>query len=74
MNLKVVLIDEISMEGYELFEKLEQRLQEVVGSPKPFGNLHIIAIADFYQLAPVQDTPLYTLPKKEYNTLATHLF
>ena len=74
MNLKVVFIDEISMVGYELFKKLEQRLWEIMGSPKPFGNLHITAIGDFYQLAPVQDIPLYTLPKKEYNTLATHLF
>ena len=45
-----------------------------MGSPKQFGNLHIIVIGDFYQLVPVQDTPWYTLPKKGNNTLATHLF
>ena len=74
MKLKVVFIDEIAMIGYELFKKQEQRLQEIMESPKSFGKLHIIAIGDFYQLAPVQDTPLYTLPKKGYNTLATNLF
>ena len=68
MNLKAIFIDEISMVGYELFKKLEQRLWEIMGSPKPFGNLHIIAIDDFYQLVPVHDTPLYTLPKKGCNT------
>ena len=74
MNPKAVFIDEISMVGYELLKKLEQRLWEIMGSPKPFGNLYIIAIGDFYQLAPVQDTPLCMLPKKGYNTVATHLF
>ena len=59
MNLKVVFIDEISVVGYELFKKLEQRLCEIMGSPKPFGNLYIIAVGDFYHLAPVQDTLLY---------------
>ena len=62
------------MVGYELFKKLEQRLQEIMGSPKRCGNLLIIAIGGFYQLVPVQDTPLYKPPKKGYNTLATHLF
>ena len=74
MYLRIVFIDEISMVGYDLFKKLEQRLREIMGSSKPFGRLHIIAIGDFYQLAPVQDTPLYRMLKKGYETLATHLF
>ena len=62
------------MVGYSLFKKLEQHLHNIMGSSYPFGGLHTVTIEDFYQLAPVEDMPLYKSPRHGYDILASHLF
>lgn len=51
----ILVIDEISMLGIDLFEKLEFIARAIRGSKKPFGGIKIIASGDFLQLPPIND-------------------
>ena len=52
-NLKVVIIDEISMVGKGTFDFIDTQLQQLTDIRAPFGGLSVIAVGDFYQLKPV---------------------
>ena len=54
-QVKVVIIDEISMVGANFFHKIHQGLSRLLGKD-PFGGLSVIATGDFGQLPPVLDT------------------
>ena len=60
VNVKVLFLEEVSMIGRGLFKKVNQRLQQIFGTTKVFGGLHVIAIGDFYQMAPVHDTYIFS--------------
>lgn len=51
----LLIIDEISMVGKDLWEKLNYIGQYVRNSPRPFGGITILACGDFFQLPPVKD-------------------
>jgi hypothetical protein len=51
----VLIIDEISMVGPELFEKLEALARALRNSAEPFGGIQVIASGDFLQLPPVRE-------------------
>ena len=51
----VMVIDEISMCGGELFDKLDQIAQRTRNNPKRFGGLQVICCGDFCQLPSVGD-------------------
>lgn len=53
-NADVLIIEEISMMGAELLDKLDYIGQKVRGDPAPFGGIQIIAVGDFLQLPPVK--------------------
>ena len=57
------VIDEISMVGYNMFNAVDQRLRQIMGVNKPFGNLNVITFGDFRQLPPVGDAPIFQIPK-----------
>ncbi|KAG2215280.1 hypothetical protein INT45_012702 [Circinella minor] len=59
-ELRVVIIDEISMVGQKIFRLVDQRLQQVFGSPRPFGGLSVIVVGDFNQLPPVRAQPVFS--------------
>ena len=59
INVKVLFL-EVSMIGRELMKKVNKRLQQIFGTTSIFGNLHVIAIGDFYQMAPVQDSYVFS--------------
>ncbi|XP_004347698.1 ATP-dependent DNA helicase PIF1 [Capsaspora owczarzaki ATCC 30864] len=48
-----LVIDEISMVSAYLFDLLNQVIQQVLGSNKPFGGIQLILCGDFLQLPPV---------------------
>nr|XP_019009026.1 uncharacterized protein I206_05666 [Kwoniella pini CBS 10737]OCF47807.1 hypothetical protein I206_05666 [Kwoniella pini CBS 10737] len=48
-----LIIDEVSMIGAKLFDKLEYIGRKIRKSTEPFGGLQIILSGDFYQLPPV---------------------
>ena len=52
-NLDTLIIDEISMMNDVFFEKISKLLSKIKNSNKPFGNIRLILIGDFYQLPPV---------------------
>jgi len=60
-DLKVLIIDEISMVGANAFFRIQDRLNQLFTGSKAcrndydFGGLHVIVFGDFYQLPPVKD-------------------
>ena len=68
-DVKVVFIDEISMVGCCIFNKIDQCLQEIFGCKKVFGGHHIVAIGDFYQMKPTNDTYIFENPDGSYSAL-----
>ncbi|XP_069105751.1 uncharacterized protein [Argopecten irradians] len=70
-QLKILVIDEISMVGRTMFTHIHKRLQEAKGtdgSGTLFGGVSILAVGDFYQLPPVQQhkllTPKWQIPNE----------
>jgi len=54
LNLEVLIIDEISMIDKDLFEKISLILSIIKSNDVYFGNIQIILVGDFCQLAPVK--------------------
>lgn len=52
-NLKVLIVDEVSMVSPELFLSMDRILREFKHSAKPFGGIQIILSGDFFQLPPI---------------------
>lgn len=55
-NLKVLIIDEISMIDGKLFTKLFELAKIIRGNTKPFGGIQLICTGDFFQLPPVSQS------------------
>jgi hypothetical protein len=73
-KLKVVLIDEISMVGSGMFNFVNLRLQQIMGSKMPFGGVSIIAVGDLFQLQPVFDKWIFENSNKDYGPLALNVW
>ena len=60
-ELKVIIIDEISMVSNNLLYYIYLRLNEIfrTADTKPFAALTILAVGDFFQLQPVGGLPVY---------------
>jgi len=52
-NLKVLIIDEISMLDLKSFELISEYLSLITKNKKPFGNIQLVLTGDFCQLEPV---------------------
>ncbi|RWS18179.1 ATP-dependent DNA helicase PIF1-like protein [Leptotrombidium deliense] len=55
MNLKLIIIDEISMVGAKMFSLVDSRLKQIFKTDKAFGDKSVIVFGDFNQLPPVAD-------------------
>lgn len=67
-NIKLIIIDEISMIGANIFNMVHTRLQSITGDyDTPFGGKDIILCGDFRQLPPVNAKPPF---KPMSNSLA----
>ena len=71
-HLKIVIIDELSMVGANLFVSIHERLVAISGFPvsTPFANVSVLAVGDFQQLSPVYESRVYKSPKDPYHALA----
>ena len=63
-NTRLMVLDEISMIGTNLFSKISLRLQDILNLlPKwkfnSFGGLDLLLLGDFYQLPPVLDRYIF---------------
>lgn len=66
MNMKLLIIDEISMLGSKVFHAIHDRLCQVFQSTEPFGGKSVIVLGDFKQIRPVGDPYAFLPhPKKE---------
>ncbi len=52
-NLKILIIDEISMASPELFFAMDKILRAFKQSNEPFGGIQVIFSGDFFQLPPI---------------------
>ena len=75
-DLKVIIIDEISMVGRSMFNFINLRLQEIKGCTKPFGDISILAVGDLFQLKPVLDSWIFSMEYKtsQLQSLGTNLW
>ncbi len=73
-RMQVVFIDKISMVGSGMFNFLDLRLQQIMGTKEPFGSLSIITVGDLLQLKPVFDHWIFDNSKDGYTALATNLW
>ena len=53
-DVRVILLDEVSMISYDLFKMVDARLRSLKDNNHPFGNLHVIAFGDLFQLPPAK--------------------
>ena len=73
-KLKVVFIDEISMVGSGMFNFLNSRLQQIMGTNKPFGGISIISVGDLFQLKPVFDKWIFENSLTNYSIFASNIW
>lgn len=59
---RFLIVDEISTVGCNLWSKVNQRLQELMGNTENFGGRSVIVVGDFNQLKPVMEESIYTEP------------
>lgn len=53
LKVRVLIIDEVSMIGPTLFDKLDVIARAVRGVDMPFGGIQLVVSGDFFQLPPV---------------------
>ena len=73
-NLKVVLIDEVSMVGTTMFNFIDLRLQEIMDCTRSFGGVHVICFGDLFQLCPVMDSWIFNPMKNGLQFLAPNVW
>ena len=64
-NLKLIIIDEISMVGAKMLNTISTRLGQIFKSKEPFGGISILAVGDLHQLPPVADRFPFETPRMQ---------
>jgi DNA replication protein DnaC len=74
-NLKLIIIDEISMIGTKSFLHLHLRLQDIFDDhTEPFAAVSILTVGDLLQLNPVGQSAVFQLPGDGYTRLGGSLW
>ena len=62
LEIRLIIIDEISMVSSVLFYQVNQRLSKIseFSGNEPFARLPVIVCDDFFQLPPVKGLPVYS--------------
>ncbi|KAG5666323.1 hypothetical protein PVAND_014358 [Polypedilum vanderplanki] len=71
-DLKLIIIDEISMLSSELFYQISSRLKQIFRTNQEFGGKSVIVVGDFNQLRPVGGTRTF-LPKDSNSANSTSI-
>ena len=61
-NLKMLIIDEISLVEADLLYKIDLRLREITQIDLPFGNVAVLALGDIMQIKPVKGRYIMQCP------------
>jgi hypothetical protein len=64
-DVKIVIIDEISMVSSEMFIWIHRRLSTIFSDNRPFGGKSIIVVGDLNQLPPVMGSAIYKKPTND---------
>ncbi|EFP03533.1 hypothetical protein CRE_20607 [Caenorhabditis remanei] len=74
MNLRVLLIEEVSMVSSVILAAISVNLSAVRNDARPFGGVLVIVFGEFFHLEPVQHSPSYAGHPEEHQAfMATHL-
>ena len=77
-DLKLIIIDEISMVANNTLLHIHQRLKEIFGTSNAhlFAGISILGIGDMYQLPPIRRKPVFANYKNDVFNLyhPWHLF
>ena len=57
-----------------MFNFLNLRLQQIMATKEPFGNVSVIAVGDLFQLRPVKDKWIFENPEMGYSALANNIW
>ena len=71
-KLQILIIDEISMVGVNMFNFINSRLQEIFATSQPFGGISLLVVGDLFQLRPVQDSWIFKTSDKGYGPIASN--
>ena len=72
-NLKVLIIDEISLVDADMLYKIDLRLREITQRDMPFGNVAIFAFGDMMQIKPVKGRYIMERPTNQQFWMAYEL-
>ena len=62
-HMMLSLTDEVSMVGFEPFQKMNQTVCEIKGTADGnWGDICVLAVGDLYQLPPIAQCPVYLQP------------
>ncbi|XP_017471887.1 PREDICTED: ATP-dependent DNA helicase pfh1-like [Rhagoletis zephyria] len=74
IDLKLIIIDEISMVGARMFSSIDARLKQIFKTNSPFGGISVILFGDLRQLSPVGDRWIFSPnPSDNYSVLVGSL-
>lgn len=59
IETETLIIDEISMCGAELFDKINFVFKKIRKNEKPFGGIQLILVGDMLQLEPIKDAYIF---------------
>ena len=62
-NLKMLIIDEISLVDADMLYKIDLRLREITGVGSPMGNIAVMVLGDLMQMSPVTGRFIFLDPR-----------
>ena len=68
-QIKLLIIDEISMVGSDMLLTMHRRLTDIMGNDDPFGGISVLAVGDLLQLPAVAQKPVFDNPSDEMAAL-----
>ena len=72
-NLKLLIIDEISLVDADMLYKIDLRLREITQMGVPLGNVAIFVLGDLMQMRPVTGKYIFEDPRSSQFSLANNI-
>ena len=68
LDLKLIIIDEISMTSVKQLYQIDTRLKQIFQSLEPFGGIPMLVVGDFFQIRPVMGQFVFEIPKYDVSS------